>query len=226
MIHPSRRSWLMRAVLGVACLWSAGLAAAPPAKDSGPRAGQLIDSGAWVRFLGWSADGRRMAWRSGSQASSNVPGQPCLVARLDDSGRELDRLRIDESVTEGLVSRRIHSVPQAPRERVSPLDVLVRSSNGQLWAALSRDRLAAVLVKASGGYQPLWRWPLRAVATAIDLTAFENGQGDLLALLVQVQLGRRSAAALLVVPTQLDLPAAATPSGTASAHSPKAGAPP
>jgi hypothetical protein len=129
-------------------------------------------------------------------------------------------------VTEGLVSRRIHSVPQAPRERVSPLDVLVRSSNGQLWAALSRDRLAAVLVKASGGYQPLWRWPLRAVATAIDLTAFENGQGDLLALLVQVQLGRRSAAALLVVPTQLDLPAAATPSGTASAHSPKAGAPP
>lgn len=216
----------MRGVLGLACLWSGAVAAAPPTKDSAPRAGQLIDSGAWVRFLGWSADGRRLAWRSGSQASSNVPGQPCLVARLDDAGRELDRLRIDESVTEALVSRRIHSVAPAPRERVTPLDMLVRSSNGQLWAALSRDRLAAVLVKARDGYQPLWRWPLRAVATAIDLTAFENSRGDLLALVIQVQLGRRSAAALLVVPTQLDLPAGATPSGTAPADSPQAGAPP
>jgi hypothetical protein len=226
MMHRTRRSWLLRAVLGVAGFWSAGLSAAPPAENPAPSAGQLIDRAAWLRFLGWSADGRRIAWRSGSPASSNVPGQPCLVARLDDGGRELDRLRIDESVTEALVSRRIHSVPAVPRERVTPRDMLVRSSNGQLWAALGRDRLAAVLVKARDGYQPLWRWPLRAVVTAIDLTAFENAQGDLLALVVQLQLGRHSAAALLVVPTQLDLPATATPSGTASADSPQAGAPP
>lgn len=226
VIGPWQRRWRGGCAALVATCWAALPAVAAAADRPLLRAGQLVDSGAWVRFLGWSADGRRIAWRAGSSASSNVPGQPCLIARLDADGRELDRLRVDEAVGEALVSRRIHSVPAAPRERVTALDVLTRSANGRLWAALGRERLAALLVKDAGGYQPLWRWPLRAVATAVDLTAFDNPQGDLLALVVEVRLGRRSAAALLVMPSAVELGEAATASAADAPPSPQRGAAP
>lgn len=170
-----------------------------------------LASAAWVRFLGWSADGRRVAWRTGSQGQFNTPGQPCEIARLRASGQLQDRVHISGDVTAALVARHIHSVPLAVRQQVTPRDGLVRDRAGHLWAGLVRDNLAAVLYKRDKAYLPLWRMALPAVAISVDLAGFENPQGDLMALVIEARMGRATAAALVVVPTSLDLPDAVSP---------------
>ena len=170
-----------------------------------------LASAAWVRFLGWSADGRRVAWRTGTQGQFNIPGQPCDIARLHPSGRIQDRVHVTGDVTAALVARHIHSVPLAARQQVTARDGLVQDRAGHLWAGLVRDNLAAILYKRDKAYLPLWRMALPTVALSVDLAGFENPKGDLMALVIEARMGRATAAALLVVPTSLELADAVSP---------------
>lgn len=176
-----------------------------------------IATKAWVRFLGWSADGRRIAWRAGPQGQYNTPGQPCDIARLDASGRVVDQVHIAGDVTAALVARRIHSVPLGTHQQVTARDGLVRDRAGHLWAGLVRDNLAAILYKRDKAYLPLWRMALPASALSVDLVGFENPIGDLMALVIEARMGRATAAALLVVPTSMALPEPGTPTEDAQA---------
>lgn len=167
-----------------------------------------LASDTWVRFLGWSADSKRVAWRSGTAGQFNVPGQPCAIARLDGEGRLVDQTRIDSDVTAALVARRIHSVPLADRQQVAARDALVRDRAGHLWAGLVRNNLVAILYKRAKHYVSLWKDTLPAPSAAVSLAGFESPNGSLMALVVEARMGRTSAATLLVVPTILALPEA------------------
>ncbi len=170
-----------------------------------------------MRFLGWSADGTRVAWRAGPQGKLNKPGQPFEIARVDTNGSLQDRIHVATDITAALVAGRIHSVPLAERQQVTPRDALVQDRSGHLWAGLVRDNLAAILYKTHKAYQPLWRRVLPAAAVSVDLAGFESPTGGLIALVIEARMGRATAAALLVVPTAVELPSTASPSQGAPA---------
>lgn len=203
------RGWLWAASL----VQAIGLFPTAWAADPGPSAGTLTPLAAapWVRFLGWSADGRRVAWRSGTTGQFNVPGQPCDIARVNAAGQLVDRTHIASEITAALVARRIHSVPLSDQQQVTARDALVRDRAGHLWAGLVRDNLAAILYKRTRHYQPLWKTALPAPSAAVTLAGFESPAGDLIALVLEARMGRTSAATLLILPTTLDLPEAVSP---------------
>jgi hypothetical protein len=180
-----------------------------PAKDTLP-AGRVVAvpaRTAWIKFLGWSADGSRLAFRPGAAATANRPGDPCTIVRLGPTGHIAATLVVQRDVMQALIDRRIHSVRSAPSEAVSDTDVLLAPLDERL-AAVVRDaptELAVLRRDRSGRYQPVLRQPL-AAGDSLQAWAYGNPTGTLVAVVAEVASGQDKFAYLFVIPTTAPTP--------------------
>ena len=159
-----------------------------------------------MQWLGWSTDGRRLAWRQGGAKDPQRPGRPLEIARVDKRGAIVDRLHVATDVRAALHARHIFVRHVAELQRVAPADVLVRAAAGQVFAVVVRGNpaQAAVLAKRGGAYEPVARWAVRSPATQVEAAGFADDDGRLLALVVHTGAGRSRQASLIVVPLQAD----------------------
>lgn len=175
---------------------------------------------AWIQWLGWSEDGRRIAWREGPADRQQAPGQPIEIARLDARGAIVDRLHVEKDVNPALGQRRIRMRRVAQVQRVAPGDLLVRTDAGRLFAVALRGTPAqvAVLEKRGDAYEPVARWAVRSPASRIEVAAFPDLARRLVAVVVHSGAGKARQASLMVLPLVAEatattaLPAAATAS--------------
>jgi hypothetical protein len=159
-------------LLGLTLLFESVAAAQTPTSTAGQ-----MSSPAWLQWLGWSDDGNRYALRvggiprSGAADSQPRPGAPIDLFRLDAAGQVEDHLHVTEGVREALRARRISVGGVVAREQVTPLDTLLRTAGGQLFAVVARGTQMALLRKsAAGGYEVIERWTARA--PVVEVTAF------------------------------------------------------
>jgi hypothetical protein len=162
---------------------------------------------AWIKVLGWSADGSRLAFRAGAAATANRPGDPCTIVRLRPTGQVAATLVVQRDILQALIDRRIHSVRSAPSEAVSDKDVLLAPLDERL-AAVVRDapmELAVLRRDRTGRYQPVLRQPI-AAGEALQAWAFGNPTGTLVAVVAEVRTDRGHSAYLFVIPTTTPTP--------------------
>lgn len=157
---------------------------------------------AWIQWLGWSEDGRRIAWREGKADEPRRPGQPIEIARLDAQGGVLDRVHVTTEVLPSLHARRIRILPPVASEQATPSDVVLQTAGGHLLAVAVRGEpaVAAVLRKKSGQYEPIARWDVRSPATRMTAVGFEDDAHKRLAIVATTGQGRTAQAHLIVVP--------------------------
>lgn len=175
-------------------------AASPSAKE-----GQVVAlpaGSAWVRFLGWSTEGNRIAFRSGPQGAANRPGDPCTVLRVGPDGATQARLRVEGNTLKALGERRIHSVKPAAREAVTPNDVLLGAGE-TLFAVVHREapaELAVLRKEPDGRYYAVWREAL-ARSAPFDAWAWPSPTGTLWAIAIESGPETKKRAFLILVPT-------------------------
>ena len=105
---------------------------------------------AWIQWLGWAPDGRRLAWRQGPEWAPLLPGSPIEIVRLDERGAVLTNLHQRETPAVALKQRHIRSTEPLPVERKTDRDVLLQTSTGRLLAVVvrpGRTSVAAILEK-------------------------------------------------------------------------------
>jgi hypothetical protein len=168
-----------------------------PVEDPGPPP-------AWMKFLGWSSDGTRIAWREGAAGGRSRPGDPVRIARLDESGVIVDRLFVRDDVSKYLQVRRIRIANGnlAQAEQVTPADVVLRVKSGRLFAVAVRGQPAqvAVLEKRTDGYEPVALMPVRSPTAQVRAEGWESPDGRLVAFVVHSGSGAARQATLVVVP--------------------------
>lgn len=190
---------------------AAPLAKAATASEAADSAAEHVQEGqevtlpagsAWVRFLGWSAEGNRIAFRTGPQGAANRPGDPCTVVRVGPGGATQARLRVEGDTLKALGERRIHSVKPAVREAVTPGDVLLGAGD-TLFAVVGRDHPAELAVlrrTPEGHYQAVWRQALVREAP-FDAWAWPSPTGTLWAIAIESGPETKRRAFLILVPT-------------------------
>ncbi len=168
-----------------------------PVEDPGPPP-------AWMKFLGWSSDATRIAWREGAAGGRSRPGDPVRIARLDESGVIVDRLFVRDDVSKYLQVRRIRVANGnlAQTEQVTPADVVLRVKSGRLFAVAVRGQPAqvAVLEKRADGYEPVALMPVRSPTTQVRAEGWESPDGRLVAFVMHSGNGASRQATLVVVP--------------------------
>jgi hypothetical protein len=184
---------------------------ATPAEGPAPLP-ETAEPPAWIQWLGWSEDGRRIAWREGSASEPRRPGQPIEIARLDAQGGILDRVHVTTEVLPSLHARRIRVQPPVQTDQATPGDVVLQTARGSLLAVAVRGEpaVAAVLRKHSGKYEPIARWDVRSPATHVTAQGFEDDAHRLLAIVATTGQGKSAQAHLILVPLT-DLPQSRTP---------------
>ncbi|MSP91985.1 MAG: hypothetical protein EXR79_09340 [Myxococcales bacterium] len=158
---------------------------------------------AWMQWLGWSDDGTRLAWREGGPDATAAPGQPAEVARLDEWGAITSRLHLTGRIGWSLARRTIRVRAPAQQSRAAAADVLVRADSGPGFAVVARrvpPELAVLRSIEGKGYQPVARVPVRTPALPLDVAAFPDPTGRLMAIIAHTGAGRLRQATLLVVP--------------------------
>jgi hypothetical protein len=164
---------------------------------------------AWIQWLGWSPDGKRLAWRQGPEWAQLLPGTPIEIVRLDERGAAVMHIHQRENPAAALRERHIRSTEPVFVERKSDRDVLLRTSSGRMLAVVVRPgatSIAAVLEKNRRSYDPIARWQVRGPANRVDVMAFEDLSHRLLALVVHTDGGPVRQAHLAVVPLSQKLP--------------------
>lgn len=182
--------------------------AAPPRDDAqASELPQVAAPPAWIQWLGWSEDGKRVAWRQGPANLPRRPGLPIEVAKVDASGAFVDRLHVTENILAVLNARRITVGPAVASEQVTPGDVLLASEQGKLLAVAVRGEpaIAAILLKRGGTYQPIARWNVRSPATRMSAQGYEDSLHRLLAVVATTGTGTQAQAHLVLLPL-VDLP--------------------
>ncbi len=164
---------------------------------------------AWIQWLGWSADGHRLAWRQGPEWAQLLPGTPIEIARVDERGQVVTNLHQRANPAGALKERHIRSTEPLVVERKTDRDVLLQTSNGRLLAVVvrpGRTSVAAILEKNHRSYEPIARWLVRGPASRVDVMAFEDLGHRLLALVVHADSGPLRQAHLAVVPLSRKIP--------------------
>lgn len=212
----------MRALLlaGLALPVGGAAAAQAPPEASPDADSDLPDVAAppaWIQWLGWSDDGRRMAWREGTASQSMAPGLPAEIARVDETGAVVERVHIKANIAAALEKRTIRAREVAETQVISPSDVLVRTARNRLFAVAVRGSppTAAVLERRGKDYEPVARWAVRGPTELVKVTAMEDDGHRLLALIVHTGEGKTHQGTLLVLPLKagvgLNAPSAGLP---------------
>ena len=216
----SRRGVWLRAMLlsGLALPGTLASAAEPPPQTESDAEGDLPElpaPPAWIQWLGWSDDGRRMAWREGNASQSMAPGLPAEIARLDETGAVVERAHIKANIAAALEKRTIRAREVAETQIVSPSDVLVRTARNRLFAVAVRGSppTAAVLERRGKVYEPVARWAVRGPTELVKVTAMEDDGHRLLALIVHTGEGKSHQGTLLVLPLKPGVGFNASPAG-------------
>ncbi len=172
---------------------------------------EVAEPPAWIQWLGWSPDSRRLAIRQGSATEPRRPGLPIEINRLDAHGAVVERAHVERDVLGALHQRRIHVEPPVAMQVVKPSDVLLKANRGELFAIAVRGDPAygAVLVKDGSEYVVRAQWPVRSPAKEVTAFAWQSPDGRLLAIVATTGTGARSQAQLVVMPV-VDLPKSAT----------------
>lgn len=183
----------------------------------------------WIKWLGWSGDGLRIAWREGAFGTGNSPGKPIWIARLNAQGAIVDRHYRQADVQKALDTRGIRRRGQAEIEELTPLDALVRTRAGEVLAVAVRGAppVLAVLRRNGDDYDVVARRQVIGPVETLRVNAAESPDGRLLALVVHTGRVKRRQASLLVIPLQpraqtrrqAELPSAVTPVEAAPARS-------
>ncbi len=187
--------------------------ASPTSDAHAPDLPEFAAPPAWIQWLGWSEDGKRLAWRQGPADLQRRPGLPIEIAKVDASGAFVDRLHVTANVVAVLRARRIAVGPPVQSEQVTPSDVVLASAQGKLLAVAARGEpaIAAILRKRGTSYQPIARWDVRSPATRMSAQGYEDPSHRLLAVVATTGTGAKAQAHLVLVPL-IDLPE--TPSKT------------
>lgn len=176
---------------------------AEPATPSVAELPDVESPPAWMQWLGWSSDGRRIAWRQGSAKQQPRVADPIEIARVDDRGGIVQRLQVRENVAAALASRQIHLVAPVAHEQVTPADVLLRTASGRLYAVIIRGQAhptATVLEKHGDSYDPVAQWPVRGPATRVEANGFEEQKHRFMAVMAQTGLGNQRQTHIVVLP--------------------------
>jgi hypothetical protein len=164
---------------------------------------------AWIQWLGWSNDGKRLAWRQGPEWAQLLTGTPIEIVRLDERGTLVTHVHQRNNPGQALKDRHIKSTEPLFVERKTDRDVLLRSSTGRTFAIVVRPgktSVAAVLEKKRRSYDPIARWLIRGPANRVDVMAFEDLSHRLLALVVHADSGPLRQAHLAVLPLSRTIP--------------------
>lgn len=225
--HPYRRR-IAAGRLGALCaLWL--LAAAPPARANQPGepgrfkiAMTAATPPGWIRWLGWSADSREIAWRDGAPGTWHRSGDPCWTARLDDEGAVVSRARLTRSISAALGAKKIRRRGLPELERLTPRDTLLRASNGTLVAVVLRGDppVLGVLVRQGGEYVPVTTQQVRGPADTLLVEAFESPDNSMLAITAVSGVGDGREGVLYVLPLKRNIVASKDPRGGLRAATP------
>ncbi len=185
-------------------LAAVALTAGQPAADEVMRQMAASRPPSWIKWLGWSGDATRIAWRQGPPGTGNAPGKPVWIARLDPRGAIVDRHYRKTSIKKALEARGIRRRPPLLVEQVGPADALVRTRAGELYAVAVRGTPPTLLVmrRTDNGYKPLARKPVLGPASSVRVTAEEEPGGRLMAMVVHTGRDMRRQASLFIVPLQ------------------------
>jgi len=147
-----------------------------------------------ISLLGWSLDGRLVAWReSGRNGKDGV-----RVAAVSPEGHLGKARALKGDATEALRRRDIWAFTSLATDVVEA-DRLFRTSNGATFAAACRKGVLGILERRGEDYEPVFRRPVAAVRL-LDVEAYESPSGSLVAVVLHVEDdGGRRASYLAVV---------------------------
>jgi|GEM_PF-2768037 len=193
------------AIIGTAALVaSAASGAPPPRKDNVMRDLASSRPPSWIKWLGWATDGTRIAWRQGPHGTGNVPGKPIWIARLGERGAIVDRHYRRTQLQKALDSRGIRRRPQAVIEEVTPLDNLIKTNAGEVYAVVVRGNppILAILRRAGTEYKVVARRQVLGPVDRIRVNAAEQPAGRLMAVVAHTGRLQRRQANLFIIPLQ------------------------
>ena len=197
------RPFQITVLLLLSSVWTAAAYANPP-QETVTRELAATRPPSWIKWLGWAADGTRIAWREGEHGTGNVPGRPVWIARLNPQGAIVDRHFRRTAVQKALDSRGIARRSPLLVEDVTPRDALVQTSAGELYAVALRGNppTVAVLRKRGQEYGLLARKQVLGPAVDLRVTAEEEPGGRLMVLVVHTGRDRRRQASLFILQLQ------------------------
>ncbi|MBP46884.1 MAG: hypothetical protein CMH53_03015 [Myxococcales bacterium] len=157
---------------------------------------------AWVKWIGWSKSGDRLAWRTGKAGTGNNVGAPVWLGHLDFQGTLVKRRFLAHEPGRRLKKATVRRRSRATSRPAGPLDVVMRTPRGEFFAVALRPDMQrlAILRRQGQDYQPVVQMAVAGHSKRVLAWGYPSPNGRWLAVAIHVGRARAQRAMLIIVP--------------------------